>query len=121
MHELIDKLHVLDEVTADPAHNLHDVVLVHGARPARGAASTSRNPERDVLVTGRVLGEGLEARDLAGAELREEPLVARPEEADVGDVEEEHGDAFKAEPEGPADAVGDGRVHEQVLLDHPAA
>ena len=68
-----------------------------------------------------MFGERLEAGDLARAELREEALIAGPEEADIRDVEEEHCDALEAQTKRPADAVGDVGGCEEVLLDDPAA
>lgn len=124
MCEFIDEPDVFDEIARHATDDLHDIVLVDGHGTARRAApadSRARQPERHILVAGGVLGEGLEAGDLAGLELREEALVAGPEESNVGDVEEEHGDALEAQPEGPADAVRHVRVDEQVLLDDAAA
>ena len=65
--------------------------------------------------------ERLEAGDPARAKLREEALVAGPEETDIRDVEEEHCDALEAQTKRPADAVGDVGGCEEVLLDDPAA
>lgn len=68
-----------------------------------------------------MLGERLEAGDLSRAKLREEALIARPEETDIRNVEEEHCDALEAQTKRPADAVGDVGGCEEVLLDDPAA
>lgn len=124
MGEFIDEPDILDEIPRHAADNLHDIVLVdrHGTtRRADPAHGRRRQPERHILVAGGMLGEGLEAGDLAGLELREKALVAGPEQPDVRDVEEEHGDALKAQPESPPDAVRHVRVDEQVLFDDTAA
>lgn len=58
---------------------------------------------------------------MTATELGQEAGIPGPEQADVGDVEEEHGDAFDAETKGPADAVGDVGVDQEVLFDDSAA
>ena len=75
---------------------LVDVVGVH--RPGL----CGREPEAHVLVAHGELRVGQELRDLAIHELGGEPRVLAPEQADVRDVEEHHGQALQAESEGPA-------------------
>ena len=43
--------------------------------------------------------------DVRHAELLQEALILTPEEADVGDVVEDHGQPLQPQPEGPADPV----------------
>ena len=63
--ELVDELHLLDELTADLAADFEEVV----------GLELLREPEGDVLEARRVLGVGLEGADLAGLELLGEALV----------------------------------------------
>ena len=53
--------------------------------------------------------------------LAEEACVVGPEEADIRDGEEEHGEALDAEAPGPADAVADAGAVEDALLHDAAA
>lgn len=124
VREFINKSDVFDQIASDTADDLHDIVLMdwHGAAgSATTASGRRRKPECDILVAGGVFGEGLEAGDMAGLELGEEALIAGPEESDVRDVEEEHGDALEAKTEGPSDAIGHVGVDQQLLLDDTAA
>mmetsp|Transcript_19792 Transcript_19792/g.59959 ORF Transcript_19792/g.59959 Transcript_19792/m.59959 type:complete len:250 (+) Transcript_19792:1089-1838(+) len=113
MRELVDELHLLDEVAAHAAHELAEIVGVEGRLRI--------DPEGHVLVASRELGEGLELGDLAVLELAQEALVLRPEEADVRDVEEHHGQALEAEAKGPARLLRAASAAEDVLLHHTAA
>ena len=63
--ELVDELHLLDELTADLAADFEEVV----------GLELLRDPEGNVLEARRVLGVGLEGADLAGLELLGEALV----------------------------------------------
>jgi len=124
VRKLVNELDVLCSVARNVPDDLHDVVLVErhdAARSAGACGSRRRQPERHVLVAGRVLGEGFKSGDLAGLELREEPFVSGPEETDVRDVEEEHGYTLEPQPKGPSDTVGDVGVDEQILLYDTAA
>ena len=75
---------------------LVDVVGVHRL------GLCGREPEAHVLVAHGELRVGQELRDLAIHELGGEPRVLAPEQADVRDVEEHHGQALQTESEGPA-------------------
>lgn len=78
VRELIEELHALHEVPGDLSDDLVQVVRVEG----RG-----RQPEAHVLVARRVLGVGHKLDGFTGTtELRQEALVSRPEEADVGNL-----------------------------------
>lgn len=65
--------------------------------------------------------KGFIPRDRIAVELVPEARVLGPEEADIGNAEEEHGDSFYAEAPGPADAVADAGVAEHLLLHYAAA
>lgn len=125
VRELVDELDVLNQATSNVPDDLHDVVFVERRNRAaccrRRSGRGRRQPERDVLVARGALGEGLETGDLACLELREESLVAGPEETDIRNVEEEHGNPFQAESKGPPDAVGHVRVDEEILFDYTTA
>jgi len=61
-----------------------------------------RKPERDVLLAFGVLGVRLEGDDsFLCRELTGETRVLGPEETNVGDGEEDHGESFETESEGP--------------------
>ena len=66
-----------------------------------------RYPEADIFEAGRVLGVGFECCDLVLRKLGEESRVGGPEETNVGDAEEDHGDSFEAKAECPTDAIRD--------------
>ena len=92
MHELVDLLYILNHIPRYIPHDVAEIVLVQ-FRPGR-------YPEAHVLRAGGVLRVGLERRELTLLELAQEAWILRPEQADVGDGEENHGDAL--EPEAPA-------------------
>ena len=124
MREFINELDILDQIPRDPTYKLHNIILMNRHGTTSRTPTTSRRrrePERYILVTGRVFREGFEAGDFPGFELRKESFIARPEESDIGDVEEEHGDAFETEAESPAYVVWDVGVDEKLLFDYPAA
>mmetsp|Transcript_875 Transcript_875/g.2094 ORF Transcript_875/g.2094 Transcript_875/m.2094 type:complete len:332 (+) Transcript_875:310-1305(+) len=111
VRELVDQLHLLNEVAGDVASDLAEVVL----------AELVADPEADVLVAGRVLGVGHELRRQdARLELLGKALVVGPEETDVGDVEQHHGKPLEPEAKRPRLAVAPPGVVEDRLL-HDAA
>mmetsp|Transcript_9338 Transcript_9338/g.28001 ORF Transcript_9338/g.28001 Transcript_9338/m.28001 type:complete len:294 (+) Transcript_9338:58-939(+) len=112
VREGVDQVDPLDELASDAAAELEEVVRLE---------ALLGQPEGDVLEAGRVLGVGLELCELARLELGGEPLVARPEEADVGDLEEHHRQPLEAEPEGPAVPVRQVAVGEDAGVDDAAA
>ena len=66
-----------------------------------------RQPEANVARGAWVSRIWLEGCDLIGLELVEEAWVIGPEKADVGNLEEDHGDTFETEAKGPTYFVGD--------------
>jgi hypothetical protein len=96
---------MLHQISRNPSHNLIKVIIHH--RPL------GMHPKANIAPGGRVLGEGAKRDNPTGAvvagagggELLEEARVLGPEEADVGNVEEAHGDAFEAETECPANVI----------------
>lgn len=92
------QLDILRQITREVSHYVAKIVFVQ---------PHLRHPEADIFEAGRVLGVGLEGGDLVFRELGEESGVSRPEEANVGDPEEDHGDSFEAKAESPADIVRD--------------
>ena len=75
--------------------------------PSRRFLDQRRQPKAHVSPRAGVFRERLKGGDFAWFELIEETRVGGPEEADVGDLVEDHGDAFESESEGPADFVFD--------------
>lgn len=121
MRKLIYKLHILRQIPCNITHDLHHIIFMERRTAACSSSSRGWQPEGNILVACRVFREGDEAGDFASSELGEEARILGPEEADVWDVEEEHGDAFEAEAESPADAMRDVRRYEELLLDDAAA
>mmetsp|Transcript_33540 Transcript_33540/g.99943 ORF Transcript_33540/g.99943 Transcript_33540/m.99943 type:complete len:401 (+) Transcript_33540:437-1639(+) len=108
--ELVGALDPLHEIPGDAPRQLEEIVL----------DVSLGSPEGNVLEDGRILGVGFERRDLARLELRVEPLVVRPEETDVGNLEEDHGEAFESQAEGPPVTLGHVHVGQHLGV-HDAA
>jgi hypothetical protein len=99
------KLNSLHQISRNIPHNLHQIILM--PLSLRRSRCLQRQPKRRILVALGVLRVRLERRDLALLELVQESRVFGPEEADVGDGEEDHGDALETESEGPTLFVTD--------------
>ena len=77
-------------------------------------------PEGDVLEAGWKLAERLEpGGQVAGLELLGEAGVVRPEQANVGDGKQHHGQALQAQAKGPGAPAGHAGVVQNLLLHHP--
>mmetsp|Transcript_137807 Transcript_137807/g.239702 ORF Transcript_137807/g.239702 Transcript_137807/m.239702 type:complete len:251 (+) Transcript_137807:577-1329(+) len=96
MREVVEQLHLLDEVRKGlRTDQVIEVVVL----------KSLRQPEGNGLVVGRIVlegHEGLEVTDLAVSELRHEPLVLAPEQPNVRDLEQRHGNPLQANAKGPA-------------------
>jgi hypothetical protein len=88
--------------------HLEDIVLVVGVSLA--LSIRLRNPKADIFVAGRVLGVGLKGVDPSVLKLTQESWVRGPEEANVGDREENHCEALQPETESPTHLVRFPRV-----------
>jgi hypothetical protein len=146
VRKLIDKAHIFDEITTNLTCNLHNVVLMErkgrrwygwgydtsaglggrllhrvqwmDRRCATSSARSAAQPETDVLEASRVLAERHEARDgSAFVELRQETFIFRPEEADVRNRVEQHGNTLEAYTKSPSHAVRYRRIIENRLGD----
>jgi hypothetical protein len=53
--------------------------------------------------------------------LRQEALIVRPKEANVGDAKEHHGDALETDAKGPATAIGETTVFHQLWVNDARA
>mmetsp|Transcript_28564 Transcript_28564/g.92253 ORF Transcript_28564/g.92253 Transcript_28564/m.92253 type:complete len:384 (-) Transcript_28564:83-1234(-) len=104
MGEGVDKVDLLDQFACNSATQFKEIIRL---KPRL------RQPEGNILVAWRVLGVRLEFGELPALELLVEAHVFSPEEADVRDLEQDHGKALEAETEGPSLAV-----RELALLEH---
>mmetsp|Transcript_7586 Transcript_7586/g.20685 ORF Transcript_7586/g.20685 Transcript_7586/m.20685 type:complete len:240 (-) Transcript_7586:529-1248(-) len=92
MGEVVDQFDLLHEIASDTAHQFAKIVL----------REVVRHPECDVLEARRELGVGLELGvQRSGLELLEEALIRGPEESNVRDVEQHHGQPLQSKPESP--------------------
>jgi hypothetical protein len=82
------------------------VVGVRRGSTSAGSANLSWDPEGHVAQAGRVFGVRLKRVYYAWAKLGDKPLVLGPEEADIGDLEEDHTETLETEAECPARFVG---------------
>ena len=111
MGEVVDELDLFHQVTGDAPDQLAQVVL----------REVLRHPEGHVLEARRELGVRLKLGvERAGLELLQEALVGRPEEPDVGDIEQHHRQPLQPEPKRPG-FVTLTAVAVQNLLLHDAA
>ena len=130
MSELVLQLDILHHITSNITHHLHQVILVEIVGIGHGRVSARRGrrpqPKGHVLPAGRILGEGNEPLQLVkvilhAGKLAQETLVLGPEQTDVGDLEQEHGDALETDAERPAELLRLVGIDEQLLLADTAA
>ena len=76
---------ILNEVPSDISHYIVEVIVMHIA---------AWFPKADIPMSGRILGIRFERADSPMGKLREKPWVLRPEEPDIGDRIENHGDTL---------------------------
>mmetsp|Transcript_22034 Transcript_22034/g.44574 ORF Transcript_22034/g.44574 Transcript_22034/m.44574 type:complete len:278 (+) Transcript_22034:389-1222(+) len=106
--EFVDAFDLFHQIPRDASGQFEEIVLL----------VRFRQPERNVLEDGGVLGVRFEGCDFALLELRMESFVLGPEEADVGDLEQDHGEAFESESEGPTASLGPaGHVQDFLVYD----
>ena len=89
-------LDVLRQIARDVSYQVAKIVLMQ---------SRLRCPKTNVLETSRILGVRLERSDLILRELGEESRIRGPEEANVRNSKEDHGNSFETETECPANVI----------------
>ena len=89
-------LDIFCQIARDVSDQVTEIVLVQ---------PRLRYPEADVLEARRILGVGFECSDPVLRELGEDSRVGGPEETNIRDAEEDHGDPFEAKAERPADII----------------
>mmetsp|Transcript_65878 Transcript_65878/g.113257 ORF Transcript_65878/g.113257 Transcript_65878/m.113257 type:complete len:392 (+) Transcript_65878:945-2120(+) len=111
VRERVDELNLLYKVARDATSHLEKVVLLV---PLLG------QPKSDVLVAHGVLGEGLKRANLSRGELFRESFIRGPEQSNVGDLEQHHGESFEAEAERPPVPVLEPALPQHLRVHHPA-
>lgn len=117
--KLVMQRHLLDDVAADVSHQ---VVKVVGCESFEW--NVRRQPEGQVVGALRVLRHRLVLEvlvELLVAELVEEAAVLTPEEANVGDLIEDHRQPLQAQSEGEPDGVVHACLAQNLVLHHAAA
>ena len=89
---------ILDEVPSHVPHHIVKVVVMH---------ITARLPEADIPVGRGILGVRFEGVDFSMCKLGEKPRVFGPEQADIGNGEENHSDTFETKAKSPTHFVCD--------------
>jgi hypothetical protein len=87
---------ILNEIPSNVPHHVVKVVVMHIA---------ARLPETYIPVARGILGVGLESVNFSMYELREKPGVFRPEQPDIGNGEQNHGDTLEPKAKGPTHFV----------------
>ena len=82
------------------ATHLEDIVLMIGV-----SLTGLWKPEADIFVAGRVLGVRLKRSYLSVLKLTQKSWVGGPEEADIGNREEDHRKTLQAKAKGPTHFV----------------
>src|SRR6266478_4911742 len=89
---------VLNEIASNVSYYVVEVIVVHIA---------AWFPEADISIGCRVLGIRLECANFSVGKLREKPWVFRPEQPDIGNGIENHGDTLKPKSKSPTHFVWD--------------
>lgn len=79
-----------------------------------------RHPETNILVAHGVLGVGHELSDLIVFELRDEARVCGPEQANVRDAEQHHGQSLQTQTKGPADLIWSSTIRHDLWMHYSA-
>lgn len=93
--ELVSEFHALDKIASNSTGHFEKVVL----------NKVFRDPEGNILVDRRVLGVRLELGNLSSIELLVESLVIGPEETNIRNLKENHGQSLQSQTKGPSTAV----------------
>lgn len=89
---------ILNEISSNVPDHVVNVVVMYIA---------ARLPETDISVARGILGVRLESANFSMHKLRQKPGVFRPEQPDIGNGEQNHGDTLKPKAKGPTHFVCD--------------
>jgi len=109
MDETVGHLDVFHDIACHVSHEVAKVVVVE--------IHIFGEPEADVLEASGVFRIWSKRRNFTLLELREEPWVLRPEQANVGNGIENHGYALESKAERPPKLVPNIRVVQCWLID----
>mmetsp|Transcript_14245 Transcript_14245/g.29763 ORF Transcript_14245/g.29763 Transcript_14245/m.29763 type:complete len:459 (+) Transcript_14245:77-1453(+) len=109
--EFVREFHSFHQITGNPAGQFEEIVL----------NEIFWQPKGNILEAGWVFGIGLELGDGSGLELLVESLVVCPEETNVGDLEQNHGQSLQTESKGPSPTVILTGHLQHLRVHHPAS